>query len=538
MLAISGGEIKLRYSHSFIEIRKVFLRKIAAIGTTSFRRLSLLPYAVLLNKIQIVGSFKMSFGSDLRQIFNICHIKIAALSNYLDYDASYISKWISGAKLPAEMNIDQICESIAKYICSDVSEKGLHTLQRLISVPTDAAPEDTVSPLSAYLLASYMRDKPASGELHNFEAKASEHDDATSIMNLGICLERFLRNTLNGTSKEEFEIILSAHTFLGSISFLRSLPKEFPGLRFKMHGFYNPADFSLSIDYCRFVSNVCSHIPEADIDASEVRLPHPEHSDLICIVKNHALLTKAYGVLGSYFPVYTTDLADVNAQYNAIMSVLSKHRFDSYRYGDGQYEQYLFKFYVPKNGASVNMLTNEMLLPGVSCVSDDEFRSNLLKYNNNIERLEWYRSLSNYGEGHIANLYYESAIIDFCRSGIGRAGPDSSEPVVFSPDNRRKLLDEAICSIERGNSSIYILSDINPVFNCRDFNGTISCSSDLLCITPAGSEKVTYIKSGSVVKSFQTMFKDLLDLPENYLLRGEKAAEFLRYSASFITKEA
>ena len=96
----------------------------------------------------------MSFGSDLRQILNICHIKIAALSNYLGYDASYISKWISGAKLPAEANIDQICEGIAKYICDGVSEKGFHALQRLIGAPMDTTSENTVSLLSAYLLVS------------------------------------------------------------------------------------------------------------------------------------------------------------------------------------------------------------------------------------------------------------------------------------------------------------------------------------------------------------------------------------------------
>lgn len=476
----------------------------------------------------------MSFGSDLRQILNICHIKIAALSNYLGYDASYISKWISGTKLPAEANIDQICEGIAKYICDGVSEKEFHALQRLISVPMDTTSENTVSLLSAYLLVSYTRDKLASGEAYDFEAGACEYDGATADMNWGSCLERFLRTALNGAPEEEFEIILSAHTFLRSISFLHSLPKEFPGVRLKMHVFYDPADFSLSIDYCRFVSKVCSHIPDVDIDASEVKLLHHEHSDLTCIIRDHALLTIATGVLGGYFPVYTTDISDVNAQYNTVMSVLSEHKFDSYRYGDGQYEHYLFKFYVPKNGAPVNMLTNEMLLPGVSCISDDDFRSNLRKYKNNLERLEWYHSLSRFGEGHIVNLYYESAIIDFCRSGIGRAGPDSSEPIVFTPENRKKLLDAVIRSVEGGNNSIYILSDVNPVFNCQDFRGTISCNSDLVCITPAGSEKVTYIKSGFIVKSFQTMFKDLLDLSENYLLRGEKAAEFLRYSASFI----
>ena len=67
----------------------------------------------------------MSFGSDLRQILNICHIKMTSLSNHLGYDVSYISKWISGVKSPAEGSVEQICDGIAGYCCSGSSDKEL-----------------------------------------------------------------------------------------------------------------------------------------------------------------------------------------------------------------------------------------------------------------------------------------------------------------------------------------------------------------------------------------------------------------------------
>lgn len=55
----------------------------------------------------------MGFGIELRQVLNICHIKMTSLANCLGYDISYISKWISGTKSPAEGSIEVISSKIA-----------------------------------------------------------------------------------------------------------------------------------------------------------------------------------------------------------------------------------------------------------------------------------------------------------------------------------------------------------------------------------------------------------------------------------------
>ena len=113
-------------------------------------------------------------------------------------------------------------------------------------------------------------------------------------------------------------------------------------------------------------------------------------------------------------------------------------------------------------------------------------------------------------------------------------GPDDYEPVIFSPESRRLLLEKVILSIESGEKTMYILSDINPVLNWKDFNGTIAYNGGLVCVIPAGSRKVTYIETPFVVDSFKSLFESLLALPDNYLLRGEKTVGFLRYAMSFI----
>ena len=85
----------------------------------------------------------MSFGSELRQVLNICHVKMTSLANCLGYDISYISKWISGSKSPAEGSIESICGKIAGYCLSGATEKEVRVLQKHIGVPNGTSMEKT-----------------------------------------------------------------------------------------------------------------------------------------------------------------------------------------------------------------------------------------------------------------------------------------------------------------------------------------------------------------------------------------------------------
>ena len=58
---------------------------------------------------------KSSFSVFLRELMVRANVKNAALSNALQYDVSYISKWLSGRSLPAEKGVDKISAGIAQY---------------------------------------------------------------------------------------------------------------------------------------------------------------------------------------------------------------------------------------------------------------------------------------------------------------------------------------------------------------------------------------------------------------------------------------
>lgn len=56
---------------------------------------------------------KNQFGKSLRSQMEKAGIKESELADALSYDATYISKWINGSKLPSERNAERIIGQMA-----------------------------------------------------------------------------------------------------------------------------------------------------------------------------------------------------------------------------------------------------------------------------------------------------------------------------------------------------------------------------------------------------------------------------------------
>ena len=64
----------------------------------------------------------MEFGKNIEKLIQFSGQKNYSLAKELGYDVSYISKWISGAMLPASKNIKNICEKTAKFVVDNATE--------------------------------------------------------------------------------------------------------------------------------------------------------------------------------------------------------------------------------------------------------------------------------------------------------------------------------------------------------------------------------------------------------------------------------
>lgn len=56
------------------------------------------------------------FGDLLRQLLDLCDVKMYVLAQELGYDKSYLSKWINNTKLPSEKNINETISRIAEVL--------------------------------------------------------------------------------------------------------------------------------------------------------------------------------------------------------------------------------------------------------------------------------------------------------------------------------------------------------------------------------------------------------------------------------------
>lgn len=71
---------------------------------------------------------KNIFGSELERLLLLTELKNSTVSDALNYDVSYISKWTTGKSLPSAKNIDNICTAISELIVDHGSEAGVEKL--------------------------------------------------------------------------------------------------------------------------------------------------------------------------------------------------------------------------------------------------------------------------------------------------------------------------------------------------------------------------------------------------------------------------
>ncbi len=71
---------------------------------------------------------KNRFSTLLEELISISGVKNSGLAKALQYDASYISKWVSGRLLPTEKTKKKILSGLSHEIVSQSTSEGLENL--------------------------------------------------------------------------------------------------------------------------------------------------------------------------------------------------------------------------------------------------------------------------------------------------------------------------------------------------------------------------------------------------------------------------
>jgi transcriptional regulator with XRE-family HTH domain len=103
---------------------------------------------------------KNRFSILLEQLMTSADVKNYTLAKELQYDVSYISKWISGRMLPSEKNLEKVLRTISHCLVSEMDEKATENMYQDYQV-------DTIEDLEAAIYDNLMVEYNYVKELKN-----------------------------------------------------------------------------------------------------------------------------------------------------------------------------------------------------------------------------------------------------------------------------------------------------------------------------------------------------------------------------------
>lgn len=125
--------------------------------------------------------FMNPYAEVLKQLLQYTETKYTTLSQAIDYDMSYISKWVNGARLPASRHADHIHEDMARFFADTAQKQHQEAdLKRIFSFADDG--QDLAFHLYDLLSRAYRQAQTRTGKsesrdqaIHFYAGRADCH---------------------------------------------------------------------------------------------------------------------------------------------------------------------------------------------------------------------------------------------------------------------------------------------------------------------------------------------------------------------------
>lgn len=474
----------------------------------------------------------MSFGTDLKQLLRICHLKLSTVASFLGYDASYISKWLSSSKLPSESNIDAIAGKIA-LLCSQQTQGKLYAhVCEWRGLPPAADKQQLISSVSEFLLASYWDEKGLSRKAALAKHAVTQLDPPKLKRNADLEYSVLQTGFNNRAGNGPMPVLCNSASFLAISEDPRCMD-ALENERVDLHIFYDPAQYGACVEFCRLLNAACLIQETADAVLYELPLKETDAAAPFCIADDSAMLIQAHDPLGNGCPVLVTDKDIVSKRRLTVMDAISRYALETYAPTDDEYQRYLYKTFLSEPSANF-CLFSEMMFSSQDFMFLEDIRS--LCANNGIVLESIQQVYRNNNAIDPQYIYYESTIIDFCRTGKWRVSAGHPQHLTLSRAQRKELLRYLLSSsdCEASGSVFRILRDNNPILPRKAFSISVSLTSQLACIMRRDSDRVIYLRSVPSVSWFSSLHKQLGQLSDQYLLSLEESRKYLQQAINSI----
>lgn len=466
----------------------------------------------------------MTFGVAIKHLLAINDLKISNLASFLSYDISYISKWISGSKLPSAESAEVVCGKIAAYAAShSTAAKRAEAAEALsLSATEDERFEEV---LSSRLYEILLEQKIAAD--HSYPAGGNASVVAETSEPLADDLANEIIEICHSRRSPQAEGILCMLAscldtdHMGIINRIYVLNGGKNSLHIRQ--LISKRDFDNVNQYVRYI---CQHlsldhpITVDYYDAGE-DCPSP-----FFVIKNGFVVQRIQSPLGEQrFSLVTHDPA-----------IVSKY------YGDA--DAYLKAMTPMTERVSPNRIMDMALpysyaLQGQNCcimrtmdpvhLSSELLEEFLDKYLGNPSQREDQRKLHEFTHTSTHSIItYKACLIDYMNNGFiqlfGRV-------VQLSREDRQRHLTHLIEEMEAGDKvSLKIMDDRNPLLDYHNNLLTIYMNENATFAVNSAQRAVSSIInfiSPSLCHDLNEFYSHLESMPDMFLKRDKRAIDYI-----------
>lgn len=397
---------------------------------------------------------KNRFSNLLKHLMAVTKLKNYTLAKELQYDESYISKWVTGSLLPTEKNSDKVFRDISRCIVSSLDTDSRDTLYAEYQVDHDRDLEDAIFDNLVVEFDYVINLKSSTGS--EVAAKTSYYPELTLAQFLKKMRHPVLRQVKSLDVMMATDILSLDHHYQLALAELESNPsvnmvqRSYPGVRFSMLINLNVPGTD-NFHNVQFLQNLLTNL--SNVDFQLYSTPQTQGKLLFTVKDAYAISGMIMDESHCLSVTATEDIKNANALYDRLQSLCTPETLAIRRttiprmIQSNEYTQYCF---ARKPRCTVSHITEQFLPEDIFLQLLDDY----CQRHNDIEpeKAKTVHKLSSaiLNSMQIKLLLDEDGLNDFALTG---AVDFLGEKVYLTPKQRMRCLEYA-CTLPENNPNL------------------------------------------------------------------------------------
>lgn len=466
----------------------------------------------------------MTFGSALRDLTAICRVKRGNLADALGYDASYVSRWVNGIKLPAIGNNDALLPDIAAYIAQNSTPENRRKAAFHFSLDCDPENADGFAGAVADLLARAYHDTKQ--QQAGAARTGRENAVLSQAKETGIFPETIFDALRGLPPGKPVEMIctMPIHTqFKNNEQFFRQVRASLPP-KTDIHilQFVDPKDIAARLNTsCRSFFYLMGSPQQVEYDFYE--LPAQRPNGIYCFLVRDGLLLQYLRepISEDLLMLESADSSLVGHYCAAVDTYIMNRSAMAGRPDMGKLlsNQYFLDYFMQPRCRCLLRNMYPLFFP-------EELEQQLLaKSRDQGRQMGLFLDGSRFFE---TMILYKPAFVDYLYTGRLMA---FGHMVQIPKKARLRHLQHMLEMLSRQTTeNLFILSAQNRICNYEDLNTSLFTSRNAAFAVKLaeGRNTVSYtVSSNSMIGHINTFLDHLQDLPPEECLRGADALDYI-----------